>query len=654
VLFRLALVLVLVATSIPAFAGRRAQLACKRSCGPLIDQCVEGGGRRRKCKRQVLRRCRRDGVGVCIPPGTHHVAPSGSDLAGCGGVDAPCRTMQFVLDELVPPGGAGTIKVAAGTYSDLARCVVGTVPNQAVVCILDQQIVLLGGFVPPNWDTPAEPSATIIDPMGQGRGVRVVRSRQNGTAASLEMAGFTIQNALVAGASSGTIDETWVSGGGMLVENGTVSLRDVVFRNNEARGGSTGQRAGGRGAGGGLAMYDVWPSVPASATLQRVTFDGNRAVGGGGDDAGGYALGGGAFTYGMPVSGDGLVFTGNSATGGSTSGAGANGADKGDALGGAFTLEQDGVADLHHVDASGNVATGGTAPNGEAGGAFGGAFFAEMGSLTITDGVVQQNGVRGGNGKNTTTAAAIAQGGGVYATMGALTLDRVRVVGNDARAGDGSVNGGIAEGGGVAVTLGARDGHDTPFTIRNAVIADNSLSLGAGVSMGGGGAGLFVQGAAGTVEHATIADNRTPDPLLGIAVSLFYIANWPAQVTIRNTIIANHTPAGSSPSCYTALWAAQNTTADVAGILFAHNVHDTNADTAGGCNVPSGVFAMSGVLTAGAPGFVSPGAPDDDYHLTARSPAIDQASVGAVTVDLDGQPRPVGAAPDLGAYELVP
>jgi hypothetical protein len=42
----------------------------------------------------------------------------------------------------------------------------------------------------------------------------------------------------------------------------------------------------------------------------------------------------------------------------------------------------------------------------------------------------------------------------------------------------------------------------------------------------------------------------------------------------------------------------------------------------------------------------------DDYHLSSDSPVIDAGHDGTVAVDLDGLPRPVGGAPDMGAYEL--
>jgi hypothetical protein len=40
-----------------------------------------------------------------------------------------------------------------------------------------------------------------------------------------------------------------------------------------------------------------------------------------------------------------------------------------------------------------------------------------------------------------------------------------------------------------------------------------------------------------------------------------------------------------------------------------------------------------------------------NFRLKATSPAVNAGTSTAVSIDLDGKPRPVGAAPDLGAYE---
>ncbi len=44
----------------------------------------------------------------------------------------------------------------------------------------------------------------------------------------------------------------------------------------------------------------------------------------------------------------------------------------------------------------------------------------------------------------------------------------------------------------------------------------------------------------------------------------------------------------------------------------------------------------------------------DNYHLFAESPAIDAGMDVGITTDLDGNSRPQGDAPDIGAYEFTP
>jgi hypothetical protein len=52
--------------------------------------------------------------------------------------------------------------------------------------------------------------------------------------------------------------------------------------------------------------------------------------------------------------------------------------------------------------------------------------------------------------------------------------------------------------------------------------------------------------------------------------------------------------------------------------------------------------------------FKSPDAAPYDYHLTAGSIAIDQATISSMAYDFDGDARPQGAGRDIGADEFVP
>ncbi|MFH1529223.1 MAG: lamin tail domain-containing protein [Pseudomonadota bacterium] len=52
------------------------------------------------------------------------------------------------------------------------------------------------------------------------------------------------------------------------------------------------------------------------------------------------------------------------------------------------------------------------------------------------------------------------------------------------------------------------------------------------------------------------------------------------------------------------------------------------------------------------PRFISPGS--KDYRLQGDSPAMDAGQTTFVVDDFDGSPRPMGAAPDLGAFEVQP
>lgn len=88
----------------------------------------------------------------------------------------------------------------------------------------------------------------------------------------------------------------------------------------------------------------------------------------------------------------------------------------------------------------------------------------------------------------------------------------------------------------------------------------------------------------------------------------------------------------------------------------AHNVVVQNNISVSNANTQIYVVTnatLSVNFSNGIPGFAN--ASSNDFHLLSTSPAIDAGmSNGAVMFDYDGNPRPWGAAWDMGAYEYSP
>jgi hypothetical protein len=102
-----------------------------------------------------------------IPPaqagtGIVRVALAGADVAGCGGIAAPCATIQFAVDEAL---AGEEIRIAGGTYSGVTLRD-GT--NQHVY--ISKTLTLRGGYAITDWlvsDPVANP--TILDAESGGR-----------------------------------------------------------------------------------------------------------------------------------------------------------------------------------------------------------------------------------------------------------------------------------------------------------------------------------------------------------------------------------------------------------------------------------------------------------------------------------------------------
>lgn len=551
---------------------------------------------------------------------TYRVAPTGNDSSACGTAVAPCRTIQQAVS-LAHNGDV--ILVAAGIYAGSQSCSAGT----TFICIQNKHLTLLGGYANGNWIT-ADPSTnvTIIDGQNVRRAIYV--SSQTNDSGSIHIEGFTIQNGLAQGASSGADSATFAFGGGMLVDFAQVTMRHMVFKNNRAIGGSTNNDYGGASGGGGLSIRATNP-----ATLEHIIFEDNEAHGGSGVNRGGFAIGGGLYTYQTDMEGGYLIFRNNLAMGGSSNGSGTSGGEKSDAQGAGVAFQIGSIINAHHMEVYGNQSIGGDAPNGDAGGAFGGGVFAEVAELILTDIDIHDNLALGGDGRNSGPGAGLGTGGGISTGTATIFLDRMRVVNNVARGGNGQVAAGAGGGGGYYITGYAE------VSIANSIIADNLAEMGSqGTLPGGGAGGVFANFANINVTHSTFARNRLGSaPMQGTAL---VVVNG-GSINLSYSIIAEHT---QYPGTY-AVHAQPGNTVNLNQNLFFGNSNDTGG---------GGVFNGTATNLSGNPGFLSPGSPNHDYHITSSSAAIDQATSSSMSLDIDSQSRTLLPPPDVGADEFVP
>ena len=259
------------------------------------------------------------------------VSTTGTDAAGCGSETQPCRSIQYAVNQTVT---GDTILVAKGTYTynNLDPC--SSPITHSVVCWWDKQLTINGGYSDENW-TVADPvnNLTIIDGGGTYRGVAVLRF--TGTA-SLNMQGFTIQNGRAVGAPVGNQYTGHAFGAGMWASKSFVNLKNMIFKNNVATGGSSqSYPVAGWAFGGGLALEG--PPNGGNSTLEKISFTGNQSIGGSGSDGAGNGLGGGLFSSDAAVTAKELTFTNNLAKGGNTGGSGCS--NPGSGYGGAAAFQ---------------------------------------------------------------------------------------------------------------------------------------------------------------------------------------------------------------------------------------------------------------------------------------------------------------------------
>ncbi len=572
---------------------------------------------------------------------------SGADSSTCGAESAPCKSLQRGVNNAGQYNGA-TVLVAEGTYtfvSSVFNSCEANLPNgTSVLCVFNRQIVLQGGYPHGNW-TQADPvnHPTIIDGQGQRR-VIYAFTDPNLYAGSLRLVDVILQNGVAQGATLGTVDQMTGFGGGLLADYARVELIRVTFRNNQARGGNTVQDIGGSAGGGGAALR----TIAAGAYLENVTFTNNQALAGSGSQRGGFGIGGGLFTYQTTVNGNYITATNNQSVGGDTTGVGLYAGETGDAQGAGIALQISTNADLQNVIVMTNTATGGDAPNGTAGGAFGAGIFAEQATVSLHNLVTRNNTGQGGSGLNPSSTqfrGSLAMGGGLMTDKCSVVIDHAQIIANQALGGSAPSTGygGAGSGGGIEFTSGAND--VKPVSITNSVIADNYAAMGSGstsssMQAGGGGGGIGFWNIQPTVHFTTIARNR----LNSTAMQGLALAGNPQNGDFDNNIIADHTFPANMHAVYVV---------SPGNVILNHTLWAGNS-----INVKTGGDAGSTTnwnpVNAATADFVSPGAPNYNYHIKKTSPAKNAAVGDYPSNDVDNQSRPWLNATDIGADEYMP
>jgi hypothetical protein len=581
------------------------------------------------------------------------VAVTGSDSADCGPDSKPCRTIQYAVNKAGVSDYIVTVAEGVYTYNPAAdQCSWAITP--AVVCIVDKNITLLGGYDPSNWyiSDPAN-HKTIIDGQNSVRGVMII---QYNSTASLVLDGFTIQNGLAQGLNNTSDDyNSRGFGAGIWSQHAPMTLRRIVLRNNRAIGGNTSGSHGGFGTGGAVAVEaDPGDNIPIY--MNDMLIENNQALGGDGGERGGVALGGGVFAYNGYIVMTDVVIRNNLAKSGSSTGDGFDAGLLADALGGGVAMQIDSSGDFVRVEMINNQAIGGnagTAPGSEAGSGLGGGLYIEEAPVKMQDSVVSGNIAVGG----VAAQGGLAFGGGIMINYTDVTIDRTQVINNLARSGGSSTGGSVGEasGGGLFMAAYANPGQSHLF-VTNSVIADNQVEASSqGVATLVDGAGITIQAVTLDLIHSTIANNQfLSTGKAGQAINVFGSegpGGVPATANIRYSIISDHINPTIGNNDTSALTVYKGSTANLNTVMFYGNTNNTNAN---GKPVAPGTINQVNSLFPKIPiGYASPGSPYFNYHLQGSSPAIDQAMSSTTSDDMDGQPRPLGAARDIGADEYI-
>ena len=236
-------------------------------------------------------------------------------------------------------------------------------------------------------------------------------------------------------------------------------------------------------------------------------------------------------------------------------------------------------------------------------------------------------------GGETPATGPNARGGGIYAECGAPGLFNLNIVGNSAG----------TYGGGVYVFSIGCSNPGYYANLLNVVLSGNTADKGGGIALLGSNPNL-----ANVVISGNIA-------IQGNGIYDYHSSPILTNVSLSGNSIHNNLQ--SSPIIQNSvLWGPSNAITNEEGT----SIPSITYSLVKGCK-PGGAWnSFCGTdgghnLADVDPKFVSEALPD--LHLQPTSPAIDQGNNALIPgyltpTDLDGNPRVVGAAVDLGAYEF--
>ena len=600
-------------------------------------------------------------------------------------------TVQMAVDAAMD---GDTVKVAGYCDGVEARAEL----TQTVY--ISKSLILRGGYTTTNW-TESDPVAhpTTLDAQRDGR-VAYVTGDKDVTIENLRITGGAAE-----GRGGGAAESR---GGGIYSEYATLTLSNTVVISNSAGtdGGGVCVFSGSATFHGGQILDNTAPNVDdadgggvyiayGDATFDGVQITGNSANLGGGvfaretvtsiqiDDStithniarnngGGVILGGGSATLtggqiasneaeeggGVHVAGGSVTVSGAQIIGNSAANGGGVFVSAGSVtLNGSTVLSNTAQSDGGGLCMSGGsvMLDGGQIAHNSAplgGGVYVGnqATFAQTDASIIAHNRAEIDGEDGGKGGGLyvnsghamlgggqiiNNTALTDSGGGVYVTGDGASLSGGRIIGNSAVWGGGVVvrNGSAALIGNTILSNSAyKDGgglhlDNSTVTITNTIVADNQAGMWPGVRLG---SGLYVRDSSLHSLHATIARNRGGDG------SGIHVTGTTSTAALTNTILVGHTlgvtvTAGNAAALEATLWGS--------------DAWANGTDWAGAGTTITGTHNYRG-----HPAFVDPDA--GDYHIGPGSGAIDRGVSTGVKEDIDGDQRPLGEGPDLGADEF--